>query len=413
MYVEHFGLKEIPFSIAPDPRYIFMSEGHREALAHLLYGMDGEGGFVLLTGEVGTGKTTICRCLLEKVPQNVEIAFVLHPTLSAEELLATICDEFRIAYPDGKRSIKVFVDRINSYLLEAHAAGKKSVLIIEEAQNLGPEVLEQLRLLTNLETSRRKLLQIILLGQPELRDKLARPELLQVAQRITVRYHLGPLSKAEVKAYVTHRLSVAGCKLQLFPPSVTADICRMTGGIPRVINVLCDRALLGSFVEGKSEVDRTTLARAAREALGKKVSWIRSRFFVWAAVGFVFVALAVSTFAFRRSETLSPGREVGTSLSEKGGGGDAWQQKADYFPLIFLDSSYGRAARQDHVDFGNLRDEMSEERGPQEIKWRAFGPGVKRSTNGLNVHADNEDQPDGAEMRTKTEEKGTGDVIHP
>ena len=195
MYIEHFGLKEIPFSIAPDPRYLYMSDGHREALAHLLYGMNSDGGFVLLTGEVGTGKTTVCRRLLESVPQDAEIAFILNPKLTVSELLASVCDEFGVSYPEGNASIKVFVDRISAYLLGACESGKRAVLIIEEAQNLSPEVLEQLRLLTNLETDRRKLLQIILLGQPELREILGRPELRQLSQRITARYHLGPLSK--------------------------------------------------------------------------------------------------------------------------------------------------------------------------------------------------------------------------
>src|SRR4030067_2403998 len=202
MYNDYFGLKETPFSIAPDPRYLYMSEQHREAMAHLIYGFNSDGGFVLLTGEIGTGKTTICRCLLEQMHKNSSIAFIINPKLTVEELLATICDEFGIKYPEGNTSIKVFVDLINAFLLDANAKGYKCLLIIDEAQNLNADVLEQLRLLTNLETNQHKLLQIILLGQPELRDKLSQPELQQLGQRVIATPHLGPLSKKDDTAYV-------------------------------------------------------------------------------------------------------------------------------------------------------------------------------------------------------------------
>jgi general secretion pathway protein A len=270
MYKKYFGLAETPFSIAPDPRYLYMSEGHREALAHLVYGMRGDSGFVLLTGEVGTGKTTICRRLLEQIPENSEIAFILNPKLTVKELLETICDELGIHYPQGSISIKVLVDAINAHLLGAHAAGRKTVLIIEEAQNLSPDVLEQVRLLTNLETNKTKLLQILMIGQPELRDILARPELRQIAQRITARYHLGPLSKKEVAAYVSHRLAVAGMRSQLFRADAVQRLYRISEGVPRLINVLCDRALLGAYVQGKAGVDVSTVERAAQEVMGKK-----------------------------------------------------------------------------------------------------------------------------------------------
>lgn len=269
MYNEYFGLKETPFSIAPDPRYLYMSEKHREALAHLLYGLRSDGGFVLLTGEVGTGKTTVCRCLLEQIPDNCDTAFILNPKLTVEELLSTICDELGIAYPEGNRSNKVFIDLITRTLLESHAKGRKNVLIIDEAQNLSTEVLEQMRLLTNLETNERKLLQIILIGQPELRSKLAQPELRQLAQRIVARYHLGPLDKREVAFYINHRLAVAGIRGRLFPQSTIDLICRLSGGIPRLINLLCDRALLGAFVEGKERVDKAIVKRSAREVLSE------------------------------------------------------------------------------------------------------------------------------------------------
>jgi general secretion pathway protein A len=268
MYLQHFGLKESPFSIAPDPRYLFMSEQHREALAHLLYGINTAGGFVLLTGDVGTGKTTVSRCLLDQIPENVNIALILNPKVTVEELLATVCDELQIPYPYGCASVKVFVDAINSFLLDAHARGRKTVLLIDEAQNLSPDVLEQIRLLTNLETNQQKLLQIIMIGQPELRELLSRPDLSQLSQRITARYHMGPLSREDVALYVNHRLFIAGAKQDIFPVSVMKDLHRLSHGIPRMINVICDRALLGTYVQGTSFVDRKTLIRAAEEVLG-------------------------------------------------------------------------------------------------------------------------------------------------
>jgi general secretion pathway protein A len=269
MYQRYFGLTEAPFSIVPAPRYVYMSQRHQEALAHLLYGVNGNGGFVLLTGEVGTGKTTVCRSLLEQIPQSCDVAYIFNPRFTVEELLSTICVELGIACPPGNNSIKVFVDCINTHLLEAHANGRHAVLIIDEAQNLSADVLEQMRLLTNLETNERKLLQIILLGQPELAAMLERPELRQLAQRIVARYHLGALTKQEVAAYVRHRLDVAGTQRKLFPPAVMNRLYCLTGGIPRTINVLCDRALLGTYVQGRERVDRATLDQAAREVFNR------------------------------------------------------------------------------------------------------------------------------------------------
>lgn len=267
MYLSHFNLTETPFSIAPNPRYLYLSQRHQEALAHLLYGVNGDGGFVLLTGEIGAGKTTVCRTLLEQIPESCDVAYIFNPKLSVAELLSTICAEFGIACPSDNSSIKIFVDCINAYLLDAHARGRHTVLIIDEAQNLSADVLEQMRLLTNLETSRRKLLQIILLGQPELTAMLERPELRQLAQRIVARYHLGPLSKAEVAAYVQHRLDVSGAQRPLFPAKLMSRLYHLSGGVPRIINVICDRALLGAYTQGKEKVDAATLEQAAREVL--------------------------------------------------------------------------------------------------------------------------------------------------
>lgn len=267
MYASHFGLKQAPFSIAPDPRYLFMSERHREALAHLLYGVGGGGGFVLLTGEIGAGKTTVCRCFLEQIPRRCNVAYIFNPKLSTGELLQSICDEFRIPLPGGpEASLKAHVDALNEFLLKTHAVGQNNVLIIDEAQNLSPEVLEQLRLLTNLETSERKLLQIILIGQPELRQMLAQPELEQLAQRVIARYHLDALSEEETAQYIQHRLETAGLKRgSLFERKALKRIHELTRGVPRRINLLCDRALLGAYAEGKARVDKAVVEKAAEE----------------------------------------------------------------------------------------------------------------------------------------------------
>ena len=268
MYTHFFKLTQSPFSIAPDPRYLFMSERHREALAHLLYGVGSGGGFVLLTGEIGAGKTTVCRCFIEQIPDNCCLAYIFNPKLTAEELLQTVCEEFHIGLPapaSGSASTKVYVDAINGYLLASHAQGKNNVLVIDEAQNLSAEVLEQLRLLTNLETNERKLLQIVLIGQPELRTMLARPELEQLAQRVIARYHLGSLSRQETGSYLAHRLAVAGATSAPFPRRLLPQIYQLSKGVPRRINLLCDRALLGAYVENRQEVTPKVLRRAARE----------------------------------------------------------------------------------------------------------------------------------------------------
>jgi general secretion pathway protein A len=269
MYAQNFGLKQAPFSIAPDPRYLFMSERHREALAHLLYGVGGGGGFVVLTGEIGAGKTTVCRCFLEQIPRRCNVAYIFNPKLTVAELLRSVCDEFHIPYAHqgtGQATIKDYVDPLNEYLLRTHAVGQNNVLIIDEAQNLSPDVLEQLRLLTNLETSERKLLQIILIGQPELRTMLARPELEQLAQRVIAHFHLEALSEDETAQYIAHRLSVAGLKRgRLFDSKAVHRIHQLTHGVPRRINVLCDRALLGAYAENKSRVDRRIVDKAANE----------------------------------------------------------------------------------------------------------------------------------------------------
>ncbi len=294
MYLTHFGLAEWPFSNTPDPRFVYLSPRHEEALAHLLYGVRERGGFVQLTGEVGTGKTTTCRYLLSQLPEGVDVALIVNPMLTPEELLATVCDELGAAYPSGPQTRKTFVDVLYRHLLAVHGRGRRTVLIIDEAQNLSVDALEQLRLLTNLETTTEKLLQIILIGQPELTALLAKKELRQVAQRVTARYHLQPCAERDTRAYVARRLQVAGQNLRLFEPGALHVVHRASRGVPRLINVICDRALLGAFAEGKRVVSARTVRRAAREVAGEGVSrarrWLRGA----AAVAAVAVLPAVA-----------------------------------------------------------------------------------------------------------------------
>ena len=273
MYQQYFGLTEQPFSIAVNPRYLFMSDRHRDALAHLLYGVGSGGGFILLTGEVGTGKTTLNRCLLEQLPEQTDIAIVLNPALSAVELLATVCDEFEIDYEQGTDSLKLLTDALHQFLLANHRANRRTVLMIDEAQHLGFEVLEQIRLLTNLETDEKKLLQIILTGQPELANLLKRPELRQLNQRITARFNLTPLDAEETAAYIQHRLRVAGLHggRLLFSAAASKSVYRLSGGIPRLVNLLCDRALMGAYGRQADTVSASLVAEAATEVLGEGV----------------------------------------------------------------------------------------------------------------------------------------------
>jgi general secretion pathway protein A len=272
MYHRYFGLQEAPFSISVNPRYLFMSARHRDALAHLLYGVGVGGGFILLTGEVGTGKTTINRCVLEQLPENTDIALVLNPALDAIELLATVCDELGIENAQGEQSLKDLTDKLHQFLLSNYSNDRNTVLLIDEAQHLSFDVLEQIRLLTNLETNTKKLLQIILVGQPELRTLLAKPELRQLAQRITARYQLKPLNLQETHAYIRHRLHIAGlpANQELFPSKVVKRLHKTSRGIPRLINILCDRMLLGTYGQNKTVVDISILQQATEEVLGEE-----------------------------------------------------------------------------------------------------------------------------------------------
>ncbi|HEX6994833.1 MAG TPA: AAA family ATPase [Gammaproteobacteria bacterium] len=292
MYTEFFGLNEKPFSITPDPRYLYLSRRHADALAHLIYGISESGGFIQLTGEVGTGKTTLIRSVLEQLPEKAEIALILNPQLTAREFIENICEELRMPIPAGG-SLRALIAALNQHLLDAHAQGRRIVLIVDEAQTLGPELLEQVRLLTNLETSTQKLLQIILIGQPELRELLGRPEMRQIAQRITGRFHLKPLSRAETAAYVRHRLRVAGCQTAIFTGSALRELYRRSHGIPRLINVVADRALLAAYTRDRTRVDGTLVRRAASEVFGRRLvpfAW------PWAVAAAGIAAIALGTW---------------------------------------------------------------------------------------------------------------------
>jgi general secretion pathway protein A len=294
MYTRFFGLTEKPFAITPDPRYLYLSERHAEALAHLLYGINESGGFIQLTGEVGTGKTTVVRTLLSRVPHHADVAVILNPRVTPVEFLLTICEELGLEIAETDRdSVKQMVDALNRRLLGAHAEGRRIIVLVDEAQNLSIDVLEQVRLLTNLETPTQKLLQIILIGQPELRELLDRTDLRQLAQRITGRYHLKPLSREETNGYVRHRLRVAGATEEIFTPAALHEVHRLSLGIPRVINVACDRALLGAYTQDTRKITAALVRRAASEVYGRKFlpTWLG-----WAAATLGVAALAATLF---------------------------------------------------------------------------------------------------------------------
>ena len=294
MYTSFFGLAEKPFAITPDPRYLYLSERHAEALAHLLYGINESGGFIQLTGEVGTGKTTVVRTLLSRVPHHADVAVILNPRITPVEFLLTICEELGLAIAEADRnSVKEMVDALNRRLLNAHAEGRRIIVLVDEAQNLSFDVLEQVRLLTNLETPTQKLLQIILIGQPELRELLDRTDLRQLAQRITGRYHLMPLSREETKGYVRHRLRVAGATAEVFTPGALVELHRLSLGIPRVINVACDRALLGAYTQETKKITASLVRRAAGEVYGRRFfpTWLG-----WVVGSMSVAALAATLF---------------------------------------------------------------------------------------------------------------------
>ena len=300
MYLQYFGLHENPFSIPPDPQYLYLSRGHQEALAHLQYGLGESGGFVQLTGEVGTGKTLLIRALLERLPEDVDVALILYPVLTVAEFIAAICDELRVPHPGEQASVKQLIEALNTHLLKNHARGRHTILVIDEAQTLNREVLEQIRLLTNLETTKQKLLQIILTGQPELASLLAQRDLRQLAQRITARFHLVALTRRETFEYIFHRCRVAGAKTPLFNRTAVERVFALSGGIPRLINVICDRALLGAYAREKTVVDAHIIRRAAAEigASTKRAHWLARRVAAPVLVLFA-VMIIVATWQWR------------------------------------------------------------------------------------------------------------------
>ncbi len=341
MYTSFFGLNEKPFTITPDPRYLFMSERHGEGLAHLVYGVTESGGFIQLTGEVGTGKTTLVRTLLGQIPSEVDIALILNPQLTAVEFLMAICEELDIELPKQRYSAKALVDALNGHLLSAHARGRRTILLIDEAQNLSEGVLEQLRLLTNLETAKQKLLQIILIAQPELREKLAQENLRQLAQRVTGRYHLEPLSADETFRYIDHRLRVAGALTEIFEPAAKREVHRLSGGVPRIINVICDRALLGAYSKESRTVDKRTVRRAASEVSGQTV---RSALLKWLVPALSVAGLAVAAGLLWPDSSNSPDPVTERESIPAGAQGDIAPTESDLNDLIA--ATDGTVARQ-------------------------------------------------------------------
>jgi len=320
MYLRYFGLNEAPFSITPDPAFVFLSPRHRDALAHLMYGIGkgGSGGFVQLTGEVGTGKTTLCRCLLEQIPEGTQIALLLNPLVTPRELLAAVSEELGIDVAESIDSTRLLVDGLNQYLLAAHERGERVVVVIDEAQNLSAEALEQVRLLTNLETSKEKLLQIVLLGQPELRELLQRRTLRQLAQRITARYHLSPLGPKETHLYVRHRMQVAGAQRNPFRRNAMNALYQRSQGIPRLINIIADRSLIAAFAKERMDVTAAMVHEAANEVqLGERqVKRIRWPLLLGATAVAAVAVLAVATFNDFQFPSDTAGLETGSAAMQ-------------------------------------------------------------------------------------------------
>ena len=315
IYLQHFALKREPFSIVPDPGFLYPSIYHRQAVAHLKYGLDREGGFILLTGEVGTGKTTLTRTMIKRIPPHVRVAYILNSKLNTTDVLASICDELNIELPaDIEVSFtKKCIDALNQNLLAAHAEGKKTLIVIEEAQNLTPEVLETLRLLSNLETSTHKLLHILLVGQPELLEILAQKELRQLNQRVVSRFHLSPLDKNDLSNYINHRLHKAGAKRAIFEPASIPVLFRLTGGVPRLINLVCHQALVAAYASGKKMVSARLVRQAAAEILSEKKTIANNKtLLIIAAVLIVGAVLVAATLGYTE---LFPNRITTPELS--------------------------------------------------------------------------------------------------
>lgn len=355
MYTAFFGLNEKPFSITPNPRYLYMSERHTEALAHLIYGIKDSGGFIQLTGEVGTGKTTLIRGLLQRLPANADVALILNPQLSATEFLQAILSELDIEPPDDSNSRKALTDALNQFLLDNYSKGRRTILIVDEAQNFAVDVLEQIRLLTNLETARHKLLQITLIGQPELRSMLARHDLRQLAQRITARYHLEALGQTDTEQYVQHRMKVAGATRPIFDKTACRELYRLSGGIPRIVNVIADRALLGAFTAEQQQIDGKLVRRAAAEVYGEDPEFetggkMAMRVALVAGIAALFIGAAVFTTLRivdraptpASAVTIAPG--AGSSADDAQSGAAAVDRAATVAPAAGSPTSLSLAA---------------------------------------------------------------------
>lgn len=350
-FYHYFGINGSPFSIAPDPHYLFLGEKHQEALAHLFYGIGNEGGFIVLTGEVGTGKTTICRTILQQMPDTSDVAYIVNPRLDANELLQSICDELGLFYDAEERTNKVMLDILTKFLLASHSRGRHTLLIIDEAQNLSIDVLEQIRLLTNLETNEKKLLQLVLIGQPELADLLASRELRQLSQRVTARYHLETLNRAETASYIGHRLKVAGFQGPLFTSAALRSVYRCTGGVPRLINVLCERCMLGAYVSETRHIDSAVVKRADRELKDPERKGRRLRrqlnslgFWKLAMPGLAFLTLGLGSYLGIAANRPEPLREPDASTVVESPAHDSDDMPASPAPASLLQQGETSAA---------------------------------------------------------------------
>ena len=362
IYLQHFALKREPFSIVPDPDFLYPSQQHRQAVAHLKYGLDREGGFILLTGEVGTGKTTLTRTMLQRIPAHVRVAYVLNSKLNETDLLASICDELAIKRQKSKHLSfsKICIDALNQDLLASHAKGQKTLIVIEEAQNLSADVLETLRLLSNLETNTHKLLHILLVGQPELLEILGQKQLRQLNQRVVSRFHLLPLDQSELPNYINHRLHHAGAAGPIFDQGCIKMLFRLTKGVPRLINLICHQSLLAAYSLGAKSVSPALVKDASVEILSGLDNGKPSTSNKPLIVLLLLVLVMVSVFMLLPRSTLDslallvavdkPNAEIVTSKAEnivsKGTGPTAEDVNENYNELLVVNDLVADSVEQ-------------------------------------------------------------------